>query len=152
MKMSAIKDKLAELEDAYSFLRDPAIGMAIEEIKVLRSRIEDLESELQYLNDLIFPKINPFDYQLGLTLQESALLYVMYRMEKVSQWHLDEVTSSIDTKRSSNEDAVDLRTKVTICNMRKKLKSIGCEILNYRGFGYGLTPESKVILQEYIKK
>jgi len=150
--MSSIKDKLAELEDAYSFLRDPAIGMAIEEIKVLRSRIEDLEEEVRYLNDLIFPTVNPFNYQLGLTLQEAALLYTMYRMEKVSQWHLDQATSSIDTKRASDEDAVDLRTKVVICKMRKKLATIGCEILNYRGFGYGLTPESKVILQEYIKK
>jgi hypothetical protein len=40
--MSAIKDKLAQLEDAYSFLRDPQLGMAIEEIKALRVRVEAL--------------------------------------------------------------------------------------------------------------
>lgn len=40
--MSAIKDKLAQLEDAYSFLRDPQLGMAIEEIKSLRVRVEAL--------------------------------------------------------------------------------------------------------------
>lgn len=51
--MSGIKDKLAQLEDAYSFLRDPQIGMAIEEIKILNARIEALLDVVGALDDRI---------------------------------------------------------------------------------------------------
>ena len=45
--MSGMKDTLAQLEDAYSFLRDPQLGMAIEEMKLMQSRIFVLEDTLR---------------------------------------------------------------------------------------------------------
>lgn len=51
--MSEIKDKLAQLEDAYSFLRDPQIGMAIDEIKALNARVETLLDVIASLDNRI---------------------------------------------------------------------------------------------------
>ena len=51
--MSEIKDKLAQLEEAYSFLRDPAIGTAIDEIKARDARIEALLDVIAALDNRI---------------------------------------------------------------------------------------------------
>ena len=45
--MAAVKDRLMQLEQAYSFLRDPEIGMAIDTVKVMEARIEILEDTLR---------------------------------------------------------------------------------------------------------
>jgi len=45
--MAAVKDRLMKLEEAYSFLRDPEIGMAIDTIKVMEARIDVLEDTLR---------------------------------------------------------------------------------------------------------
>ena len=45
-------DVLEYLEDAYSFLMDPAIGRAIDEIKRLRKKITEMETA-QFMHDVI---------------------------------------------------------------------------------------------------
>jgi hypothetical protein len=52
-KMSEMKNKLAQLEDAYSFLRDPQIGTAIDEIKALHARNEALLDVIAALENRI---------------------------------------------------------------------------------------------------
>jgi hypothetical protein len=52
--MSAMKDVLAQLNDAYSFLRDPEIGMAIDEIVVLKERIKELEAALREKDNIAY--------------------------------------------------------------------------------------------------
>lgn len=49
--MAAVKDKLMKLEEAYSFFRDPEIGMAIDTIKVMEDRIEALEKALLEIHE-----------------------------------------------------------------------------------------------------
>ena len=139
------KKVLAQLEDAWSFLRDPMIKLAIDEI----NRLQD---EIKYLNNLIYPEHNPFLYTMSLTQQEAALLFAMYRTEKCSQEHLDMAMEVVDTKRSSDEAAVSGRVKVTICNLRKKLAFYDVDIINYRNFGYGLTADHKAKLKNIIEK
>jgi hypothetical protein len=73
-------------------------------------------------------------------------------MEKCSQEHLDMAMEIIDTKRSSDEAAISVRVKVTICNLRKKLAFCDVDIINYRNFGYGLTADHKEKLKTVIEK
>lgn len=119
--------------------------------KKLRERISELEEELVQLKEHLVPSQNPFFGRFGLTPQLAAILWALYCKEMASNEQLDAVTAEYGKEKRSDEGAnINLRTKVALCKLRRKLEPHGIQFQTIWGIGYRMNVASKQKLKWII--
>jgi hypothetical protein len=125
----------------------------LSEVSALRDRVSYLEEELRQAREALVPVDNPFVGKLGLSPQNTVLLFALYRIDVAGMHYLDAVMSEYARATRGEEDAmVSLRVKVAICKLRRKLTPIGVEIETVREIGYRITAADKKKLNKTISK
>ena len=123
------------------------------ETQILRDRIAYLEEELRQIREDISPIKNPFSGKFGLTPQQAAIAFALYRHVSVSAPHLDRVTELHSrVTRGGDYGMVANRTKVCICKVRKVFKKIKVKIETIRGEGYRISLEDKARLRKLLAR
>ncbi len=121
------------------------------EVQRLRERVEELEEELRQLRADIAPKDDAFAGIL--TRQQVALLKSIRNRKFASYEYIDQVLAGQgNIGRGDGVDLEQLRSKVSIYNLRKRLKPYGIKIKTWRGVGYYLDDENKAKLQKLMEK
>ena len=114
------------------------------EIAALRQRVAYLEGEVEYLKDILSPKINPFAGKLGFSPQQALLAHALYRADVLTEENLDDVMEGYcHQERARDEFRISVRVKVTIFKLRKKLNKYGVKIQTVRGVGYAMPHPDK---------
>jgi hypothetical protein len=120
-------------------------------IRTLRERIDKLEEENRQLRegmahtDTVFTGI--------LTRQQVSLLYGIYSRKVSSYTFIDTMLARDgNLDRGDGRDLEKLRSKVSIYNLRKRLKPYGIEISTWRGIGYYLNDANREKLQKLMEK
>jgi hypothetical protein len=123
------------------------------ETRILRDRIEYLEEELRQLREDISPINNPFNGRFGLTRQQAAIAFAIYRHTSVSGPHLDRVTE-LHSRATAGTDygMVANRTKVALCKVRKAFRKIKVEVVTIHGIGYRISLEHKDRLRKLLAR
>lgn len=121
------------------------------EVQRLRERVEELEEELRQLRADIAPTDDSFAGIL--TRQQVALLKSIRNRKFASYDYIDQVLAGQgNIGRGDGEVLEQLRSKVSIYNLRKRLKPYGIKIKTWRGVGYYLDDENRAKLQMMEKK
>ena len=121
------------------------------ELQRLRDRLAELEEELRQLRADIAPKDDSFAGIL--TRQQVALLKSIRSRDFASYEYIDQVLAGQGySVRGDGEFLEQLRSKVSIYNLRKKLKPYGIEIKTWRGIGYYLDDENEAKLKQLMEK
>lgn len=120
-------------------------------IRKLYGRISLLEEELRQLREDIVPTDDVFAGIL--TRQQVALLKSIRNRNVASYQYIDQVLAGQgNSGRGDGTDLEKLRSKVSIYNLRKKLRSYGIKIKTWRSVGYYLDDENKAKLQALMEK
>jgi len=116
----------------------------MKEIAALRDRVAYLESETEYLRDILRPKVNPFADKLGFSPQQAVFAYALFRCDIATYDYLDEVAEAYcHAIRAEDDKRISIRVKVAMFKVRHKLRQHGIEVLNIRGVGYKINPQDK---------
>jgi len=120
-------------------------------IRELRDRIAELEEEIRQLRAEMIPIDATF---LGfLSKNETTLLMGIYSRPIADYAYLDRITEQSDKyNRYTDVEHEDLRVRVSIWKLRKKMRMRGIEIKTWRGFGYYLDDENKAKLKQLMEK
>jgi hypothetical protein len=120
-------------------------------VRGLRERIEELEEEIRQLRADIAPTYDTFAGIL--TRQQVALLKSIRNRNFASYPYIDQVLAGQGNfGRGDGEETEKLRSKVSIYNLRQRLKPYGIEIKTWRGLGYYLDDENKAKLKQLMEK
>jgi hypothetical protein len=120
-------------------------------IRKLRERIEELEEEIRHFRADIAPTDDTFAGIL--TRQQVALLKSIRNRNVASYQYIDQVLAGQGySGRGDGEALEQLRSKVSIYNLRKRLKPYGIEIKTWRGIGYYLDDDNKAKLKQLMEK
>ena len=120
-------------------------------IRELREQVAELKEELRQLRDDITPTDNTFAGVL--TRQQVALLRSIQDRNFASYPYIDQVLAGQGNfGRGDGEETEKLRSKVSIYNLRQRLKPYGIEIKTWRGVGYYLDDENKAKLKQLMEK
>ena len=120
-------------------------------IRELRERIATLEEEIRQLRADIAPTDDTFAGIL--TRQQVALLKSIRNRNVASYEYIDQVLAGQGNfGRGDGEETEKLRSKVSIYNLRQRLKPHGIEIKTWRGIGYYLDDENKAKLKQLMEK
>jgi hypothetical protein len=121
------------------------------EVQRLRDRVAELEEELRQLRADIAPTDDTFAGIL--TRQQVALLKSIRNRNVASYTYIDQVLAGQGNfGRVDGEENEKLRSKVSIYNLRKKLKPYGIKIKTWRNIGYYLDDENKAKLKQLMEK
>jgi len=116
----------------------------MKEIAALRERVAYLEGEVEYLKDILSPKINPFAGKIDLSPQQALLAHALYRADVLTEENLDEVMEGFcHQERARDDERIATRVKVTIFKLRQKLDKYGVKIQTVRGVGYAMPHPDK---------
>jgi hypothetical protein len=120
-------------------------------IRELREQVAELKEELRQLRDDMLPTDNTFAGVL--TRQQVALLRSIQDRNFASYPYIDQVLAGQGNfGRGDGEETEKLRSKVSIYNLRQRLKPYGIEIKTWRGVGYYLDDENKAKLKQLMEK
>jgi hypothetical protein len=120
-------------------------------IRELREQVAELKEELRQIRDDITPTDNTFAGVL--TRQQVALLRSIQDRNFASYPYIDQVLAGQGNfGRGDGEETEKLRSKVSIYNLRQRLKPYGIEIKTWRGVGYYLDDENKAKLKQLMEK
>ena len=120
-------------------------------IRELREQVAELKEELRQLRDDMLPTDNTFAGVL--TRQQVALLKSIQNRNVASYPYIDQVLAGQGNfGRGNGEETEKLRSKVSIYNLRQRLKPYGIEIKAWRGVGYYLDDENKAKLKQLMEK
>jgi len=119
-------------------------------VQKLREENERLKEQIRQLReDLV--QTNPV-FAGVLSKQQKALLLAICRRPVASYEYLDQVTAeSGKYNRFDGQDFEQLRTKVAISKLRKKLQPYGISISTWRSHGYFLDEENRARLDKQFK-
>ena len=127
--------------------------MHVNQTRLLRERIEELEEELRQIKEGICPPSNPFIGKMRMTLQLASLLWVLYKTPGVvTIGRLNVITREYGHRKPGDGSNTSNCTKVRITHLRHKLKRYGVKINNVWGVGYTINPEDKAKLKKVMKK
>ena len=120
-------------------------------IRELREQVAELKEELRQLREDIAPTDDTFAGVL--TRQQVALLMSIQNRKIASYPYIDQVLAGQGNfGRGNGEETEQLRSKVSIYNLRQRLKPYGIEIKTWRGVGYYLDDENKAKLKQLMEK
>ena len=120
-------------------------------IRELREQVAELKEELRQLREDIAPTDDTFAGVL--TRQQVALLMSIQNRKIASYSYIDQVLAGQGNfGRGNGEETEQLRSKVSIYNLRQRLKPHGIEIKTWRGVGYYLDDENKAKLKQLMEK
>jgi len=120
-------------------------------VQQLRERIAELEEEIRQLRTDMIPTDATF---LGiLSKQELTILMGIYSRPIADYAYLDRITEQGDRyNRYTDVNHEDLRVRVSVWKLRKKMRMRGIEIKTWRGIGYYLDAEGKAKLKKLMEK
>jgi hypothetical protein len=120
-------------------------------VRELRDRVAELEEEIRQLRTDMIPTDATF---LGvLSKQELTILMGIYSRPVADYAYLDRITEQGDRyNRYTDVYHEDLRIRVSVWKLRKKMRWYGIEIKTWRGFGYYLDEENKAKLKQLMEK
>ena len=116
-------------------------------VQQLRERIAELEEEIRQLRADMVPTNATF---LGfLSKNEMKILLGIYSRPVADYAYLDRITEQGDRyNRYTDVNHEDLRVRVSVWKLRKKMRARGIEIKTWRGIGYYLDEENKAKLKQ----
>jgi hypothetical protein len=119
-------------------------------IRELRDRIAELEEEIRQLRADMMPTNATF---LGiLSKNQIKILFGIYSRPIADYAYLDRITEQGDRyNRYTDVNHEDLRVRVSIWKLRKKMREYGIEIKTWRGIGYYLDDENKAKLKQLME-
>ena len=122
-----------------------------EEINSLRNRIAELEEESRQLRkEMIGTDYVFFDF---LSNHQTKLLMGIYNRPVADYEYLDRITEQGEKyNRYTDVNHEALRNRVSIWNLRQKMREYGIEIKTWRGVGYYLDAEGKAKLKQLMEK
>jgi DNA-binding response OmpR family regulator len=120
-----------------------------DEINALRNRIAELEEEIRQLREDMVATDATF---LGfLSKNEMKILLGIYSRPVADYAYLDRITENSDKyNRYTDVNHEDLRVRVSVWKLRKKMRQHGIEIKTWRGIGYYLDDENKAKLKKLM--
>lgn len=120
-------------------------------VQQLRERIAELEEEIRQLREDMVATDATF---LGfLSKNEMKILLGIYSRPVADYAYLDRITENSDKyNRYTDVNHEDLRVRVSIWKLRKKMREYGIEIKTWRGIGYYLDDENKAKLKQLMEK
>jgi DNA-binding response OmpR family regulator len=120
-------------------------------VQQLRERIAELEEEIRQLRADMVPTNATF---LGfLSKNEMKILLGIYSRPVADYAYLDRITEQGDRyNRYTDVNHEDLRVRVSVWKLRKKMRARGIEIKTWRGIGYYLDEENKAKLKQLMEK
>jgi hypothetical protein len=120
-------------------------------IKELRERIAELEEEVRQLRQDMVQTNAAFLNVL--TKNQMKILLGIYSRPIADYAYLDRITEQSDRyNRYTDVEHEDLRVRVSIWKLRKKMREYGIEIKTWRGIGYYLDDENKAKLKQLMEK
>lgn len=120
-------------------------------IQELRDRIAELEEEIRQLRADIAPIDSTFAGILP--RQQMALLMGILSRKVASYEYIEQVLAQKGySARGDTGDLQQLRSKVSIYKLRKRLKPYGIEIKTWPNIGYYLDEENKSKLKALMEK
>lgn len=120
-------------------------------IQQLRERVEELEEEVRQLRADIAPTDGTFAQIL--TRQQTALLKSILSRKVASYQYIDQVLAGHGySGRRDGEELEQLRSKVSIHKLRKRLKPYGIKIKTWTRVGYYMDDENKAKLKALMEK
>jgi DNA-binding response OmpR family regulator len=120
-------------------------------IRELRERIAELEEEVRQLRADMVPTDATF--LNFLSKNQMKLLLGIYNRPIADYAYLDRITEQSDRyNRYTDVEHEDLRVRVSIWKLRKKMREYGIEIKTWRGIGYYLDDENKAKLKQLMEK
>ena len=122
-----------------------------DEINAMRNRIAELEEEIRQLRTDMIPTDATFlDF---LSKHQMKLLLGIYTRPVADYAYLDRITEQGDRyNRYTDVNHEDLRVRVSVWKLRKKMRARGIEIKTWRGIGYYLDDENKAKLKQLMEK
>ena len=121
------------------------------EVQRLRDRVAELEEELRQLRADIAPMDDTFAGILS--RQQAALLKSIQNRKFASYKYIDQVLANYGNScRGNGENLEQLRSKVSIHKLRRKLAPYGIKIKTWKTFGYYLDDENRAKLQKMMEK
>lgn len=114
-------------------------------------RIAELEEEVRQLRAALTPTTGAF---VGfLSKNETKILMGIYSRPVADYAYLDRITENSDKyNRYTDVNHEDLRVRVSVWKLRKKMREYGIEIKTWRGIGYYLDDENKAKLKQLMEK
>ena len=121
-----------------------------DEINALKNRIAELEEETRQLREDMVATDATF---LGfLSKNEMKILLGIYSRPVADYAYLDRITENSDKyNRYTDVNHEDLRVRVSVWKLRKKMRQHGIEIKTWRGIGYYLDDENKAKLKALME-
>lgn len=122
-----------------------------ETIRELRQQVEELKEELRQFRADIAHTDDTF---VGiLTRQQLALLMGIISRKVASYGYIEQVLAQKGySSRGDAGELQQLRSKVSIYKLRKRLKPYGIEIKTWPNIGYYLDDENKAKLKQLMEK
>ncbi|MBJ7362557.1 MAG: hypothetical protein JHD36_07375 [Ilumatobacteraceae bacterium] len=119
-------------------------------VRELRERIAELEEEVRQLRTDMTPTNATF---LGiLSKNQIKILFGIYSRSIADYAYLDRITEQGDRyNRYTDINHEDLRVRVSVWKLRKKMREYGIEIKTWRGIGYYLDNENKAKLKTLME-
>lgn len=120
-------------------------------VRELRERISELEEEVRQLRADMVPTDATF--LNFLSKNQMKILLGIYSRPVADYAYLDRITEQGDRyNRYTDINHEDLRVRVSIWKLRKKMREYGIEIKTWRGIGYYLDDENKAKLKALMEK
>ena len=120
-------------------------------VQQLRDRIATLEEEVRQLRADMLPTDDTFAGIL--TRQQVALLMGIISRKVASYEYIEQVLAQKGySSRGDTGELQQLRSKVSIYKLRKRLKPYGIEIKTWPNIGYYLDDENKAKLKQLMEK
>jgi phage shock protein A len=120
-------------------------------VRELRDRIAELEEEIRQLRTDMITTDATF---LGiLSKNQIKILLGIYSRPVADYAYLDRITEQGDRyNRYTDVNHEDLRVRVSVWKLRKKMRQHDIEIKTWRGIGYYLDAEGKAKLKQLMGK
>jgi DNA-binding response OmpR family regulator len=127
--------------------------MHVNQTRIFRERIEELEEELRQIKLEICSPNNPFIGKLKMTVQLASLLWTLYKTPGVvTIGRLNVITREYGQRKPGDGSNTTNCTKVRITHLRNRLRRYGVKIENVWAVGYTIEPASKKKLRKIMER